>query len=160
MIVLTAWKNCGLDHIHEFDGDVSETSGDGMMVLFLGDDPQEHALQAARAALAVLQATEDLNATSDLPPLALHIGINSGMASVGSTRYEGKNRSRWVFTADGLMANVAARVSNIARAGEVFVTPETAQRIEGHFRLRDAGQHTVKNVAEPVQVYSVEGKAF
>ncbi|MFQ5936382.1 MAG: response regulator, partial [Acidiferrobacterales bacterium] len=47
-----------LDCIHANEGDVTETSGDSLMVIFPDVDPQEHARKAVKAALEILQMTK------------------------------------------------------------------------------------------------------
>jgi class 3 adenylate cyclase len=144
-----------LDRLHDFGGDVSETSGDGLMVIFQDDDPTAHARRAVEAALALMDETVRLNGELDGPDLELHMGVNSGTASVGSTRYEGKNRSRWVFTADGLVTNLAARLASAAQAGEIFLGPLTTERVHDDFELKDCGCLELKNIAAPVEAHRV-----
>jgi DNA-binding response OmpR family regulator/TolB-like protein len=144
-----------LDPLHEYGGDISESSGDGLMVLFQHEDPQVHPQRAIEAAFAVFEETCRLNSESEEPPIELHMGINSGSASVGSTRYEAKSGTRWIFTADGFVVNLAARLASVAQAGELCVGPETAQRIAARWELDDLGLKTMKNVAEPTRVYKV-----
>ena len=76
-----------LDHIHAAGGDINETAGDGFMTIFHDVDVRTHAVQAVDTALALLSATEALNRDNTAYPLSIHIGINSGMALVGSTRF-------------------------------------------------------------------------
>ena len=74
-----------LEIIHEHQGDVNETAGDGLMVIFQNDrSPIEHALATTRAAFAIQRRVEELNEEfrGVFQPLYLHIGINSGLALV------------------------------------------------------------------------------
>jgi DNA-binding response OmpR family regulator len=98
-----------LDRIHDSDGEVSETAGDGMMAIFQDGDPDRHAVKATDTALALLEANQRLNAENSIQPLGIHMGVNSGSALVGPTRYQGRRGVRWVFTADGPVINIAAR---------------------------------------------------
>src|SRR4029434_10998763 len=51
-----------LDIIHNYQGDVNETAGDGLMVIFQNDrSSAEHALNAIRSALAIQRQVEELN---------------------------------------------------------------------------------------------------
>jgi class 3 adenylate cyclase len=63
--------------------------------------------------------------------------------------------ARWVFTADGLAVNMAARIAGGASPGEFLVGPLTASRICQRFVLEPAGARTFKNIAEPVEVHRV-----
>ena len=146
-----------LDRIQEARGDINETAGDGIMVIFPDSGTCDHAQAAAATALALFAVTEELNAESSLPPLKLHMGLNSGKALVGSTRFEGSSGARWTFTASGPVTNLAARLSSLAKPGEVLAGPETAQRLSGHYRLEACGARALKNIAGDTQVYRVLG---
>lgn len=150
-----------LDCIHAHEGDVTETSGDGLMVIFPDDAPEEHAVKATRAALEILQRTDDLNEqlTGIFEPIFVHIGINSGVALIGPTKLEGASGARWTYTALGPVINLASRIAGIAEGGTVLVGPETARRIEGQFATREIGKKQLKNVREEVMIYQVVGNA-
>ncbi|MCI0526918.1 MAG: response regulator, partial [Nitrospira sp.] len=106
-----------LDHIHEAGGDINETAGDGFMAIFQDRDLQRHAIQAVDTALTLLAVTDTLNQENREHPLSIHMGINSGIALVGSTRFEGLRGIRWTFTASGSVTNLAARLAGAAEAG-------------------------------------------
>ena len=147
-----------LEVIHAQHGDVNETAGDGLMVIFQDDrSPSEHALNAARGAFAMQRKVEELNEEfSGLSePVSLHIGINSGCALVGATKLSSSSGARWTFTASGPVTNLAARIAAQAGAGEILVARSTAERIKNYFVLESLGALSLKNVAEPVQVYRV-----
>jgi adenylate cyclase len=143
-----------LDCIHAYAGDIAETSGDGMMVVFQDDDAGEHARKGARAALQMLEVTARLNQEwpETAEPIAVHIGISSGIALVGSSRFEGVRGSRWTFTANGLVANLAARLADAAAPGVILIGPGTAVHLASSFILEALGPHTFKNL-QAVDVY-------
>jgi class 3 adenylate cyclase len=143
-----------LDRIHEAGGDINETAGDGFMAIF--QDP-EHASTAAGTALALLAATEALNTKNAAQPLTVHMGVNSGIALVGSTRFEGVRGARWTFTASGPVTNLAARLAGIAQAGEILLGSQTARRLGDCYRLQSFGPKHLKNFDTPVDVYYLYG---
>jgi class 3 adenylate cyclase/HAMP domain-containing protein len=143
-----------LEIIHAQHGDVNETAGDGLMVIFQSErGGTDHALNASRAAFAIRQRTEQLNEEYGgvYPPIALHVGINTGEALVGAT----KLGTRWAFTASGPTTNLAARFAGSAVGGEIIVGPATAERIRQHFVLESLGERSFKNVSQPVAVFRV-----
>jgi DNA-binding response OmpR family regulator len=144
-----------LDCIQEEGGDITEMAGDGIMALFRSSDPQEHARHAARAALKILEVTHRLNREHPDAgtPIAVHMGLNSGRAGVGSTRLEGALGSRWTFTASGPVTNLAARLADAATPGSILVGPETAWRIGSKFTLEHIDIGELKNLAEKVEGY-------
>ena len=125
------------------------------MVLFQHETSSGHAVKAVETAAALLTETERLNALSEGSPLALHIGINSGVASVGSTRYEGLRGSRWVFTADGFVPNLAARFAELSKPNQILVGSGTAVHLRGLFRLQRLPSRHLRNISQRVEVYSV-----
>jgi len=145
-----------LEIIRAKHGEVNETAGDGLMVIFQSEEgPARHALNAAGAALQLLAKVTDLNLefTGIYPAVAIHVGINSGPALVGATKLDAAGGGRWTFTASGPTTNLAARIAGLTKGGEVMVGSETAERIMDHYVLQDAGEHSLKNVSKPVRVF-------
>jgi class 3 adenylate cyclase len=116
-----------------------------------------HAVTAVDTALALLAATHLLNAENAAQPLTVHMGINSGTALVGSTRFEGARGARWTFTASGPITNLAARLAALAKPGDILLGPETAQRVGERYPLQRLAPEQLKNIATPVEVYRLGG---
>ena len=83
------------------------------------------------------------------------MGLNSGIAVVGSTCLEGLRGTRWTFTAYGPTTNLAARLSDVAVADELLVGPKTAERVKGQFPLDHVGLRYLKNIARPVDTHRI-----
>lgn len=146
-----------LDHIQEAGGDINETAGDGFMAIFQDMDRQMHALKAVDTALALLAATDALNRENHEHPLSIHMGINSGTALVGSTRFEGLRGTRWTFTASGPVTNLAARLAGAAEAGHILTGPETVRRLGDRYKLEALGRERLKNITETIDIYRIIG---
>ena len=146
-----------MDAIYANNGDVNETAGDGLMVLFLDKDKEQNALGAVRTALKVREDTIKIGheCSSLYRPLEINMGINSGTAFVGASKFDSYTGSRWTYTARGAVTNVAARIGAQARGGKVFLSKTTANRIKDHFALTQLGKFNLKNVAEEVEIYEV-----
>ena len=145
-----------LEIIRAQHGDVNETAGDGLMVIFQSEGgPARHALNAAAAAFQLLAKVASLNRefVGIYPPVAIHVGINSGPALVGATKLDVAGGGRWTFTASGPTTNLAARIAGLTQGGEVMVGPETSERIKEHYVLQDTGDHQLKNVSQLVRVF-------
>ncbi len=156
-----------LEIIRKQHGDVNETAGDGLMVIFqrqprgeanvgIGGE-EDHALNATRAAFAIRQKTAALNEeyAGVFPAIALHMGINTGQALVGATKLGGAGSQRWTFTATGPTTNIAARFAGAAEGGDIVVGQVTADRIAGLFVLEALGEKSFKNVSQPLAIYRV-----
>jgi len=144
-----------LDHIHDAGGDINETAGDGFMAIFHDADIRVHAIKAIDTALALQAATDRLNAENREQPVSIHMGVNSGMALVGSTRFEGLRGTRWTFTASGPVTNLAARLAGIAGADQILAGPETVRRLGERYRLERLGRERLKNIDEGVDLHRV-----
>jgi class 3 adenylate cyclase/CRP-like cAMP-binding protein len=144
-----------LDEILRRGGDVNETAGDGLMVIFQDPNPKQHAEAAVQTALAILQRTNETNATLEgyYEPVAMHIGVNSGMATVGARKIEGASAERWTYTATGTTTNIAARLAALAESGTIVLSEETRRRLGDEVELVDLGPQSLKNIAMPVRAY-------
>lgn len=148
-----------LDDIHQNDGDINETAGDGLMIIFQNSDPTTHALQAARTALAIHSQTKQINTDlhGQYEPVQVNIGINSGIASVGSAKFEGITGTRWTYTASGMVTNLAARIAEFATGGSILASEETVHRLSYQFFREDLGKQQFKNVREPLHIFRLLG---
>ena len=146
-----------LDDIYQNHGDINETAGDGLMIIFQAEDPVQHAVNAVNTALAVGRKVARVNQelAGRFQPVSINIGVNSGTALVGSSRFEGIAGTRWTFTASGSVTNNAARIGALATEGKIFIGPETARRVKERFLLQSIGPQRLKNVAEPIEVFQV-----
>ncbi len=150
-----------LSRIRAEGGDINETAGDGLMILFQAGRTDEHAAAAVRTALAIREKMVVANreARKAHPPICVNIGISSGECLTGSTRLQGAAGERWTFTASGPVTNLAARLGDRAIKGQILLSPETARRVRGQFRLHTLGPLSLKNIANPVEVWEVVGEA-
>jgi class 3 adenylate cyclase len=144
-----------LDDIYRNRGDINETAGDGLMIIFQNEDPTEHARAAVRCALSISRRAKEINLAQDSRPVMVNQGINSGQALVGSSRFSSLAGDRWTFTASGPVTNLAARLAGLAKSGQVLLGPETASRLGEGFALKSLGPQELKNVAQPVEVWEV-----
>ena len=124
-------------HVTIHGGRVFKLIGDGALVEF------PSAIAAVECALAIQDATERA-APDDQHPIRYRIGINLGEVIVEGDDIYGEG------------VNVAARIQILAPVGGVALSRVVKDQIEGKARcaLEDLGEHTVKNIERPVQVYA------
>ena len=146
-----------MDAIYANNGDVNETAGDGLMVLFHSEDQVTNALEAVRTALTIKEEASSIKEESGVlsEPLVINMGINSGLALLGAAKFESYTGSRWTYTARGLTTNVAARIGSLATGGSVLLSKYTADRVKDQFSLTPLGKFKLKNVSEEMEVFSV-----
>lgn len=129
-------------------GDVDRIIGDALMVTFnrRGDQP-DHAQRAARAGLALQEATARVvQEHPDWP--RFRVGISSGPASVSVLGTTGGR----THTVIGDTVNTASRIEGKAPAGGVAVSAATLALLPGA-RVEPLGPLTLKGKAEPVEVF-------
>jgi class 3 adenylate cyclase len=146
-----------MDAIYANNGDVNETAGDGLMVLFLNEDKQASALEAVNTALSIRKETARIweKCSGLYRQLDINMGINSGQALVGAAKFETYSGSRWTYTARGRLTNVAARIGALATGGSIYLSKTTADRIKDHFSPVSKGKFKLKNVSEEVEIFEL-----
>jgi len=137
-----------------YDGFLAEFRGDGILAYFgYPIAHEDDAERTVRAGLDIIAAVAQLE-TRAAEPLAVRIGIASGVVVIGDFGGEGALRKHAVV---GETPNLAARLQALAEPGTIVVAASTRRLLGDLFRLRDLGRHEVKGIAEPVAAWAVEG---
>jgi class 3 adenylate cyclase len=146
-----------VDPIHRSHGEINETAGDALMIIFKEDDMKTSAINSVRAAFDIYESSSDFNRelAPHIDPININIGINCGTALVGMTRFKGSKGSRMTYTASGPVANLAARLADYAKGGDILIGEETKELIEGLWPAYDKGMAKLKGIDKPVRVYSL-----
>jgi class 3 adenylate cyclase len=146
-----------LNLIQKNGGDINETAGDGMMVIFLDSNPAQHARNAVRAALEIQEESlkTHKDRALDLFDIRVNIGVHTGKVYLGSTKMIGSEEERWTFTASGEVTIMAARLSQYAKEGRILLGEETARRVEKDFSLNSIGKIPLKNIKDSGEIYEI-----
>jgi class 3 adenylate cyclase len=152
-----------VDPIHRSHGEINETSGDAFMIIFKDHDPKTNAMNAVKAAFEIAARNRSVNQSlskenilsGTASPMEVNMGINSGTALVGMTRFKGLLDTRMTFTASGSVTNIASRLSDLATGGDILISQATKDLIDGLWPVYDKKKVQVKGIAEPLQVYSL-----
>ena len=137
-------------------GDINETAGDGLMIIFQDASPWGHAASAVETALSIRDKTAARNLKETGKHPSLVVNMEYRRASAMSARpSSAARRERWTFTASGPSTNLAARLGGFARNGQILVSPET-KRVQSHFLLRCIGPVELKNIGQPVEVWEAK----
>src|SRR6516165_8274227 len=126
--------------IAEHRGRIVKTTGDGALVEFAS------AVDAVRCALEIQHAMAERNVdVLEDRRIEFRIGINIGDVIIDEGDIYG----------DGV--NIAARVETLASPGAICLSDSAYQQIKGKVALgvSDMGEQQLKNIAQPVRVYSV-----
>jgi len=142
-----------MDEIHRYEGTINQFTGDGVMALFGAPIAHEdHAQRACYVALAIQRAmigfNEKLKEEKNID-FKLRFGLNTGSVVVGSIGDD----LRMDYTALGDTTNLAARMQQSAKPGNILMTDSTYNLISGHFITESIGELQVKGKEEPVLTY-------
>jgi class 3 adenylate cyclase/predicted ATPase len=110
----------------------------------------QHADDPARAILAAMEIVECAKKFE----VEAHVGINTGMAWVGSIGTELDTD----LTVIGDTVNLAARLKDQAQNNQIIVSPNTYQRTKELFIFNPLPPVRVKGISEPVPIYEVVDK--
>jgi class 3 adenylate cyclase/tetratricopeptide (TPR) repeat protein len=140
--------------VGKYDGFIEKYVGDAIMALFgvpsaHDDDP----IRAIRAAREIHELVDSISPEIEARigrPIAMHTGINTGLVVTGEVDVE-----RGTHGVAGDTLNLAARLSSVAREGEILVGLNTYRQAEGHFTFEVLEPKTLKGKAEPVHMYKV-----
>src|SRR5256886_1495922 len=137
-----------------YDGFLAEFRGDGILAYFgYPIAHEDDAERTVRAGLDIIAAVARLE-TRAAEPLAVRIGIATGLVVIGDLSREGALREHAVV---GETRTLAARFQALAEPGTIAVAASTRRLLGDLFRLRDLGRHEVKGIAEPIAAWAVEG---
>ncbi len=148
-----------LDCIRTHGGEVNETSGDGLMVIFKEGPLASSAREAVAAGLEIVSENTRLNRDVSYPwgGVDLHLGINSGEAWVGSTKMTSLTGERWTYTASGLATILAARIGALSGGSRLYIGPVTYGHVRDECICEYVGGNRLKNVSGETPVYWVKG---
>jgi class 3 adenylate cyclase len=83
--------------------------------------------------------------------LGFGIGIAHGYATLGTIGFEG----RFDYAAIGTVANVASRLCDEAKPGQILISPRVLMAVEETVRTEPVGEFTLKGIRRPLAVYNV-----
>ncbi len=146
-----------VDPIQRSGGDINETAGDGLMIIFSDDNAENNARSAVRAAFEIYEINRKFSRRlgKKLEFVKVNMGINSGVALLGMTHFKGSLETRMTYTASGPVTNLAARLADYAKGGDILIGDETRQLIEGLWPVYDHGLTALKGIEEPIRIYSL-----
>jgi len=146
-----------VDPIHRSHGDINETAGDGLMIIFKDDDARTNAINAVKAAIDIRERIQEVNRELGhaFEPVNVNMGINTGEALVGMTRLKGTLSTRMTFTASGAVTNLAARLAQHAKGGDILFGEKTMQVIQNIWKIHDRGKASLKGIEQQVRIYSL-----
>ena len=138
--------------IIKYSGTLEHYAGDGVMVFFNDPIPVENpALQAVQTALEMRLAIEVLTEKWRRlgHELGFGVGIAHGFATLGTIGFEG----RFDYAAIGTVSNVASRLCDEAKPGQILISPRVLMAVEDAVNVEPVGDFTLKGISRPVAAY-------
>jgi class 3 adenylate cyclase len=142
------------EKIIKYSGTLERYAGDGVMVVFNDPVPVENpALQAVLMALEMRDAIGALTETWRRwgHDIGFGIGIAHGFATLGTIGFEG----RFDYAAIGTVANVASRLCDEAKPGQILISPRVLTQVENAVTVEPVGEFTLKGIRRPLAAHNV-----
>lgn len=144
--------------IIKYSGTLERYAGDGVMVVF--NDPvsvENPALQAVKMALDMRSAIGALILKWQRlgHDLGFGIGIAHGFATLGTIGFEG----RFDYAAIGTVSNVASRLCDEAKPGQILISPRVLMAVEKAVTAEPVGEFALKGIRRPMAAYNVLDRA-
>jgi class 3 adenylate cyclase len=142
--------------IIKYSGTLERYAGDGVMVVF--NDPVPVDNPALRAVLMALETREAMGALMEKwrqlgHDVGFGIGIAHGFATLGTIGFEG----RFDYAAIGTVSNVASRLCDEAKAGQILISPRVFTAVKDAVTVEPLGEFTLKGIGRPLAAYNVLG---
>jgi class 3 adenylate cyclase/putative methionine-R-sulfoxide reductase with GAF domain len=140
--------------INKYGGTLERYAGDGVMVVFNDPIPVDNpALQAVLMAIDMRAAIGELiekwrKLGHDI---GFGIGIAHGFATLGTIGFEG----RFDYAAIGTVSNVASRLCDEAKAGQILISPRVLMAVEKDVSVETVGDFALKGIRRPLTAYNV-----
>jgi class 3 adenylate cyclase len=144
--------------VNRYQGQVAQSTGDGVFALFGApiaheDHPQRAIYAALRMQVELRRYSERLRAEGKAP-VEIRVGINTGEVVMRSVD---KDQSHTEYLPAGHAVSLASRLQTIAPTGSIAVGEHTRRLVEGYFELKSLGPTRIKGVTDAVNVFEVLG---
>ena len=140
--------------IFRFEATLEHFAGDGLMAIFNDPVPcPDPAARAVRMALAMRVAVDGLVERWHKRgyDLGLGVGIAVGYATLGQIGFEG----RFHYGAIGTVLNLASRLCDTAKAGQIMLTQRVYADVEDLAEVEPVGDLELKGFAKPVPTFNL-----
>jgi two-component system, NtrC family, sensor kinase len=154
MALLREYHGAIGEKIVKYSGTLERYAGDGVMVVFNDPVPVENpALQAVLMALEMRDAIGALTETWRRwgHEIGFGIGIAHGFATLGTIGFEG----RFDYAAIGTVSNVASRLCDEAKPGQILISPRVLTKVENSVTVEPVGEFELKGIRRPLAAYNV-----
>ena len=140
--------------INKYGGTLERYAGDGVMVVF--NDPISVDNPALQAVLMAIEMRAAIGALIEKwrklgHDIGFGIGIAHGFATLGTIGFEG----RFDYAAIGTVSNVASRLCDEAKPGQILISPRVLMAVEKDITVESVGDFELKGIRRPLTAYNV-----
>jgi adenylate cyclase len=155
MATLRAYHKTLGELIFRYEGTLERFAGDGLLILFNDPIPvDDHVQRAVRMALDMRDGvgllTEQWRKRGH--DLGFGVGIAVGYATLGQIGFD----RRMDYAAVGSVTNLASRLCDEAKAGQVVISQRVHGLIESEIEVSPIGELTLKGFKRPTAAYEVK----
>ena len=140
--------------VTKYEGFIEKFVGDAVVAFFgipkAHEDDPIRAIRVAREIHELVAAMSPEVEKKTGKTISMHTGINTGLVVTGEVSME-----KGTHGLAGDAINVASRLSNLAKAGEILVGHGTYRQAEGYYTFEALDPMTIKGKEEAVQAYKV-----
>jgi class 3 adenylate cyclase len=140
--------------IFKYEGTLERFAGDGIMVFFNDPVPcEDHTARAVRMAIEMRVRAAELRAGWQKRgyDLDLGIGLACSYATLGNVGFEG----RMDYGAIGNVTNLASRLCDEAKGGQILTNQKTLSKIEDLVVTEEPQEFKLKGFSRPVVAYNI-----
>ena len=140
--------------IIKYSGTLERYAGDGVMIVF--NDPVPVDNPARQAVLMALEMRGAIGALTEKwrrlgHDIGFGIGVAHGFATLGTIGFEG----RFDYAAIGTVSNVASRLCDEAKPGQILISPRVLMAVEDAVIVELVGDFALKGIRRPLAAHNV-----
>jgi adenylate cyclase len=159
--VVNLYFDCMAEAVWEEGGEILKFMGDAMLVVFritesvTAVEASRRAMRAAQGAQRRLSVLSGRRAAEGLDPLRAGIAVHLGRVVYGNIGA----RTRLDFTVMGNSVNLVARIQSLTGDLDepVLFSPQVAEHLEDP--VQSVGEHLLKGVEHPVEIFRLDPSA-
>lgn len=144
-----------IDVVNEHQGIVNKFLGDGFMAVFGAPvDDSQHCVHAVNASLKILDRLDRLNASGEIYPTRVGIGLHTGEAVTGNVG----SAKRKEYTIIGDVVNLASRLEQATKDfdARLLISEAVKRNLDGNLSaIEDLGAVALKGQPLPARVFKL-----
>lgn len=151
--ILNIYLSIVIQSVLKYQGVINKFGGDSIMAIWnVPTACENHPLMAIKAAVESQRAITELHYREpSLPKMDFGIGINTGRAVAGNMG----SQDRVEYSVIGDTVNLAARLTDIAQSGKIWLGSNTFKLVKNHISAKPLGKMALKGRQQTVKVYEV-----